>query len=121
MVFRTFSFSPGSDEYITISAQSSKSSELFRSRLVSGRWLKFARKEVCPWDPALLTVRRIEHRRVHLCVGEEEGCGKYSEDGRGLSTMPVGTEQPLGSCGRHFSEQSLINAKFHAHTYHDNY
>jgi len=47
------------------------------------------KKEVYPWDSALLTVRGTEHRRVHLCVSEEEGCGKHFEDGRGLSTMPV--------------------------------
>ena len=48
-----------------------------------------------PWDSALLTVRGIGHRRVHFCVGEEEGCGEHLEDGGGVSTMSVRTGPEL--------------------------
>jgi len=37
-----------------------------------------------PRDPALLTVRGVENRRVLVRVGEEEGYRENIEDGRGV-------------------------------------
>ena len=46
--------------------------------------------------------------------------GGFEQPTVGFEGPAIAFEGPATSCGRHFSEQSLITPKFHAHNYHDN-